>query len=167
MKALKLAATCAVGINWYAPVICGNCAQWAIDLVTDQTRNLVGKFESGDVGRQVNDEDKQTEDVIRQISNYIHDPVDEAKKYGGVTDEMHRQNVITISNLQRRILKLASFRKDRMGATYALNRVLKSLLEGDELREIPKVQMQTSFGTLSRGFCVANPARFLKAQNGK
>lgn len=167
MKALKLAATCAVGINWNCPVIDFNCAEWAIGVVTHQTRSLVGRVESGDVGRQVNDEDKQTEDVIRQISNYIHDPVDEAKKYGGVTDEMHRQNVITISNLQRRVLKLASFRKDRMGATYALNRVLKSLLEGDELREIPKVQMQTSFGTLSRGFCVANPARFLKAPNGK
>lgn len=167
LKALKLAAVQAVGFNPHSPVIGQLCAEWATGLVTSQTLRLVAKFEAGDVGRQVNDEDKQMDDVIRAIAGYIHGSLDEAEKYGGVSDEMHRQQVVTISHLQRRVLKLASFRKDKMGPTYALNRVLKSLLEGDELREIGKAQMQATFGTGSRGFCVANPLRFVKVPKGK
>ena len=58
LKALKLAALCAVGLNWHNPIICADSARWAIELITNQTLTLVSKFEAGDVGRQVNAEDK-------------------------------------------------------------------------------------------------------------
>jgi hypothetical protein len=55
---------------------------------------------------------------------------------------------------------MASFRNDRMGATNAVKRTLQHLLDGDELRELPKGQMSNMFGTTARGFVVSRPSTF-------
>lgn len=165
LKALKLAALQAVGVNPHNPLISERWAEWSVGFVRHQTSRLVAKFETGEVGAQLNDEGKQLDDLIRQVSYYLTGTFDEAEtKYGGVTFEMHGQGVVTLTHIQRRVFRLASYRKDKMGQTYALKRAIKSLLEADELREIPKAQMQTKYGTGSIGYAVSNPTRFLKVR---
>jgi hypothetical protein len=51
---------------------------------------------------------------------------------------------------------------DRLGATNAIKRTLQMLLDGDELRELPKSQMTDKYQTNGRGFAISNPATFIK-----
>jgi hypothetical protein len=75
---------------------------------------------------------------------------------------MHKEGVVLGSALTRRLFKVASFRNDRLGATNAIKRTIQMLLDGDELRELPKAQMADKFGTTARGFAISRPDTFIK-----
>ncbi len=160
LKAMKLAAICAVGINPHNPVITINETMWATDLIVHQTNRLIVKFETGNVGQSSGSESRQLRDLVGIIASYMNEPFNRYSKYGGKED-MHRAGVITEAHISRRAMGLASFRHDKQGATSAIKRALKMLLEADELREVPKAQMQATYGTGPRSFVVANPARFI------
>ncbi len=160
LKALKLAAIWAIGNNYLNPVIDFAATMWATNLVVEQTLKLIAKFETGQVGTVGGSESKQLGEVIRAIATYNKEDWSRYAKYGG-TWEMHRDGVITSAHIQRRVMAMACFRHDRLGANNAINRCFKILLEGDELREVPKAQMQEKYGTGPRAFVVANPARFV------
>lgn len=161
MKALKLAATIAVGINWADPVIDYDCAVWATNLIVKDIENLIGKFDRGEVGDHglSGDEAKQIKDMIQVIVTFLTGPPGECAKYG-MTAEMHSAGIILAASLQRRLFAMASFRKDRLGATNAIKRAIQHLLDGGDIVELPKSQMQSQFGVGGRGFSIARPATF-------
>lgn len=159
LKALKLAALIAVGRNFECPLVSFEDCMWATNLVVDQTNALIGKFESGETGEVAGDEVKQVNAILKIVFEYITGPYDRVSKYG-ITYEMHRDKVFSQSYLSRRIASLPTFRNDRVGATNALKRVLAHLLEGDEIKEIPKAQMQKDYGITPRSFAVSRPQRF-------
>lgn len=165
LKALKLAAVCAVGGNIYAPVIGPLCAQWATGLITGQTLRLVARFEAGDVGRQGGNQSKQEREAVRVISEYCTKPWADCSKYHG-TEDMHRAGVITQAHIQQRLYGTVAFKDDPRGAKDALTRTLKSLLEADIIREIPNSQMVQRFGKHPRAFAVSDPAAILKSAKG-
>lgn len=160
LKALKLAAVCAVGINPMDPVVTINETMWATKMVVEQTERLIGKFETGAVGQVGGSENKQLSTLVQVISHYIGKPFWEQPKCG-INEYMHAAGVITESTLSRRLIAMACFRHDKAGATNAIKRTIKMLLDSDELREVPKAQMQATYGTGPRAFVVANPARFV------
>lgn len=160
LKAIKLAAVCAVGINMHNPVITINECMWATQMIVDQTNRLIAKFETGQIGFANNDEGKQLAAVVKCISEYLNEPHGRYAKYQPNAD-MHRSAVIPESYISRRLIAVAVFRNDRMGSTNAIKRSLKMLMEADELREVPKAQMQQSFGSGPRAYVVANASRFL------
>lgn len=166
LKALKLASLAAVGINPLAPIVTITETMWATNLIVSQTEAMLSKFENDEVGEVAGDEVKQQNELLKAIGAYATQPLDRVERYGGFTDEMHRDGVVTGTYLSRRLIKLATFRNDRIGATNALNRALKSLLESDELKEVAKSQMQARYGAAPRAFVVANPTRFLKSARG-
>jgi hypothetical protein len=47
---MKLAALVAVGIAPYDPIIDRDCAAWATDLVVRDVKNIIDRFDRGDVG---------------------------------------------------------------------------------------------------------------------
>lgn len=160
LKALKLAAVCAVGINPIDPVVTINETMWATKMVVEQTDRLIGKFETGAIGHVGGSENKQLSALVQVISHYIGKPFYEQPKCG-INEYMHGAGVITESTISRRLICLAAFRHDKAGATNAIKRTIKMLLDSDELREVPKAQMQATYGTGPRAFVVANPARFV------
>jgi hypothetical protein len=160
LKALKMASVFAVGINYLNPIVDMAACMWATDLIVSQTIKLIHKFENDEIGDLNSSEAKQVHDVIKTIATFLHSPHDKYEKYGGTFD-MHRDGVITSSHIQRRCVSMASFRADKFGATNAIKRAIAHLLDGDDIRELPKVQMGTKYGTPSRAFIVANPTRFL------
>ena len=166
MKALKLAALVAVGCDLENPVIGYDVALWATNLIVDQTNALIGKFESGETGEVAGDEVKQVNAILKIVFEYITGPYDRVSKYG-ITYEMHRDKVFSQSYLSRRIANLPTFKADRIGATNALKRVIAHLLEGDEIREVPKSQMQKDYGISPRSFLVSRPQRFFDAGSVK
>ena len=159
-KALKLAGIVAVGINPFFPAIDLDCFMWATRIVNRQTLALLAKFEAGEVGKFASEEEEQVAEVIKAITLYLNCELAKVKSYG-VDDRMHDSKVFTKSFLYRYLSKRAVFRNDRQGANNALARALKTLEEGDEIREVGKPQMNQSFGAGPRAYCVANPARFL------
>lgn len=166
LKALKLASVIAVGMDRFNPVIGPKCAEWAIALVVEQTNSLIAKFDAGEVGEIGGNEIKQQNELLKAIGQYLSEPIDRLGNYGGFTFDMHRDGVVTGTYLSRRLIKLKCF-EDKIGATNALKRAIATLLEGDELREMPKLQMQAKYGSSPKAYVVANPTRFIKAIRGK
>ena len=167
MKAMKLAAVVAVGDARYGtPEISGATASWAVELERNCALNLLSRFENGETGAAAGSEAAQQAEVIRIIGEYMTAPHDRVANYN-VVFEMHRDMVVTQTYLSRRVLKLPIFRDDKIGASNALARTLKNLLEGDELREVPKSQMVERYGRHPRAFVVADAARFAPAPRRK
>lgn len=159
IKAMKLAALIAVGVYPFNPVCSGDVARWAIATVAKEVETILAKFESGEVGSSGSSESKQTREVVRVIREYLMSAHDKYAKYGG-TWEMHRDGVIMADHIQRRLVAVSCFRLDRMGATNSIKRVLQSLLDADDLREVPRSQMREKYGKASRAFVIADASRF-------
>lgn len=132
LKALKLAALLAIGVNPTQPIIDRDQAQYAIDVVNYDTRRLVAKFESGDVGES---ESKQIADMRRTIRKYFQNGAAHAVKAGS-TVEMHAAGVVPLRLLSQRTANMASFRGDRIGATNALKRTVQTLLDAGVLQQV-------------------------------
>lgn len=157
LKALKLAALQAVGVNPHSPLITARWAHWAIDFVHNQTVRLASKFNNGEVGEEQGNEAKQISEVIRVIREYTHNDYDAyAAKYNCSFD-MHKHGVVPEAYIQRRLITLKAFKPY---ATRSIKQAIKSLLEADELREMSPSQMLEKYGTKPRAFVVATPHRF-------
>lgn len=153
MKALKLAALCAVGINPAAPTVDEYSMQWACDIVNTEVLALLSKFDRGEIGREDNNEMAQVDYVRQKVAEYLKHPYDKFAAYK-VTPAMHAAGVIEWSYLQRRCVPVSAFRNDRAGGTNALKRAVQALLDSDTIREVSKHVAQERYGTASRCFVV-------------
>jgi Protein of unknown function (DUF3987) len=165
-KAVKLAGILAVGQNWNFPVVTMKEAQWATSFIDQQTLKQVTKFANGDVGIQTGNQNKQHDEVKRVVREYFEAPFERYSKYGNLW-EMHRDGIVTEAYIQRRLITLTAFQDPRVGATNAIKNVIKEFLSQDEMREIPKSQMQQSYGLGPRAFCLVRPKEFFGVGKGK
>jgi hypothetical protein len=143
LKALRLSALCSVVDRPHAGMVNAAEAQWAIDIVTGDLERLVRRFEAGDVGEG---DSKQNADLERILKEYVKRSAKELDKYG-VTTQMHKLNVVSLSYLQRRCIPLSSFRKDRRGARIALLETVKFHEEGGLIEKVPASQAREKFST--------------------
>lgn len=159
LKAMKLAALVAVGIDPYSPVIDFNAAEWATSLVVKDAENLLARFEAGEIGQGAlgASEAQQLRDMKKIILQWISPGDDNGAKYG-VTAEMANAGVIPYAALSARLTAVASFRTDRMGATFALKRTIQNLADADVVRELPKAQAHSQYGKAQRMFIVSDIA---------
>lgn len=139
LKALKLAALIAVGIDPHNPVI--EDPTWAINLVRRDIESVTRRFQSGDVG---SGDSKQLFDLRKQIRNYVTGKFESVMNYG-VSLAMHSAQAIPYRYLSRTCLNRAAFRTDRTGATNSLQRAIKALISCGELIEIPKMTLDARF----------------------
>ncbi len=153
LNAIKIASIIAIAADFRNPVITEDMAVWATTLVAQQTHKLIAKFKNGEFGGEGGDEAKQMQAVMRCIKDYLHQPHN--PKYHG-SSEMHGKGVIALSYIIQKLNGVAVFKKDRIGGTNAINRTIKTLLEGDQLREIPTKQMIDLFGSKPRAFAVSD-----------
>ncbi|HEU0044210.1 DUF3987 domain-containing protein [Sphingomonas sp.] len=151
LKALKLAALIAVGRDPFNPRVTHDDAMWATNLIVDQTKALIGKFERGEVGEEAGNEEKQQAEVLRCIVEYIEEPFARFEVYGA-TEPLHKRHVFTQSYLSRRLYTLPAFKLDRLGPTGALKRAIQNLLDAGDIAEIYKAQALKEFGTTARCF---------------
>ena len=165
LKALKLATLCAVGINHLAPIVTIDEAMWATRIIVSQTEALAAKFANGEVGEVAGDEAKQQCAIMRAITEYVSEPYARWQSYHG-TFEMHRDGVITLPHIMQRLRGTAAFKHDRLGAIKAIERTIKLLLDGDQLREVPGAQMQVTYGSKPRSYVISDPASFLASLKG-
>jgi len=161
---MKLAALVAVGQNPYKPVIDKDVLLWAQRIVDDDARALLKKFQTGEIGND-NDEHKQVTLAHDAIRTYITSPYSKVSSYAGAKGAgMHAENVIPYTYLHRKLSNLAPFRRDRLGGTGALKRVLAILEDRGDLTALNAVTMSQTFKTTSKGFAIVNPEVFLNTK---
>jgi hypothetical protein len=142
LKALKLSALLAVGVNPHQPVVTGEMAQWAIKFVERDVTLVIKRFQAGDVGTG---DSKQFNDLKQAIESYFILPPASLKTYE-ISKELHKANIVPYRYLMKRTASVASFRKDKNGSTMVLRRTLQSLVEAGMLIEISKVDLIKNFG---------------------
>jgi hypothetical protein len=171
LKAMKLAAVVAVGIAHKAPVIDLWTAQWATRLVDDDARNIIGRFERGEIGDIGGNELLQQDRVRAVMRECIERPFDEiVKQYGGEKSEerrdqlskLHAAGLVTHQYLQRRLLNLKLFTQGpnkTLNANAALKRAIERLAENAEIGiATPHVTKRfCGFSYLAYGFAEYDP----------
>lgn len=161
LKALKLSALIAVGVNYIQPLITHDILSWAIDLVQRDIRSLTTKFESGEVGTNVG-ENHQQKEIIRVIREYLNKDYSEIERYmsGGINpaarQHMHANRIIPYGYISRRLITNTAFKNDRLGGTNAIKRSIQILLDGDKMREVPRQEMSNKFGSTQRAFMISD-----------
>lgn len=160
VKALKLAAIIAVGCNPYDPTITADVASWAINLVVADVRNLLARFDAGEIGID-NDETKQLAKVIATVKDFVVSPWPEVAKYAGEgASNLHSNRIVPYSYVQRRLAAVSVFRKDRIGASGAIKRALKTLCERGDLQEVSRATLSKDYGTSAVAYMIAHPGVF-------
>lgn len=160
LKTLKLAALVAVGCDPDNPVITREIAEWAFTIIRRDIESVMQKFDSGDVGR-TSEETRQVADFIRVTLQYLQLPYEDLAKYR-IERPMHRDHVVSLAYVQRRLTSLAAFRNDRLGATNAIKRTMQSLIDDGDIVEMGKADLAARYNKSGRAFVVSNPTRFIE-----
>lgn len=141
LKALKIAALVAVGINYINPIIDVNCFNWAKNIVVNDIKSLAVKFESGTVGKN-SEEVKQYQAFKKCLIEFVTSDWNKMKGYCNSTEQtMHSNKFIPRAFINNRIGKLAIFRNDRLGAANALNRTLTIALDDGLIVQVPRADL--------------------------
>lgn len=162
VKALKLAATIAVGNNIYHPVITMQEAQWAVNLVKHGIYNIIGRFENGTIGPQT-DENKQIETVMIKMKDFLLTPYSQIEKLAGNAkglQKLHSERIIPYAYIQHAVAAMAVFKRDKMGSTNGLKRTLKTLVERGDITEVPRSDLAKIANTRSLCYMIENPGAF-------
>ena len=160
IKAMKLAALVAVGCNPYDPVITIDGATWATNLIVADVRNLLDRFNAGEIGID-NDETKQLGEVIKAAKQFIVSPWQDVSKYAGEgMSNLHSARIIPYSFIQRKLASVAVFRKDRIGSSAAIKRALKTLCERGDLQEVSRAVLSKDYGTSALCYMISHAKAF-------
>jgi hypothetical protein len=152
IKALKLSALVAVGINPFDPCIDLDAANWAMRIVRHDVSRLFDRFQSGDFGKAT-EETKQAHEVRRVIKDYVLKPIGDLKAYTH-NEKMHADKVIPYAYINKRLAAVAAFRLDRNGASNAMKRVIQMLIDSGLVAEIGKLQMQKDYETTQKAYAI-------------
>lgn len=153
LKALKMSALVAVGVNPHAPVVDLNCAQWAIKLTQRDIRKLLEKFSAGDIG---SGDLRMESDVRRAVADYLAMTHRKRREYK-VPELMIDKPLVPFSYLRQRLRPLSAFRNDRRGPSVALEAVLASMVRADVLGQVSPMQaIQHLKATSPVYYCSAN-----------
>lgn len=141
VKALKLSSTVAVGINPFQPTIDAASAKWAIEIVKHGINVLSKRFERGEIGLD-NEENKQLVVTIEKIKDYLTLPWEKIKKLAGpINENLYHNRIIPYAYIQHATASMSTFKKDKNGASFALKRCLKILIERGDLEEISRADL--------------------------
>lgn len=161
VKAMKLAATVAVGLNFDDPWIDVDCVNWATNIIAEEVLSIINRFKDGRFGSTDKSiEAKQVDDVKKAIRSFMVNDEVYGEKYG-LKAAYHRQKMVTHQAISQKVRTNAAFRNDRMGQTFALKRSLQTLLDHDVIREVPSTQLATAFNSTAKAYSIADPGAIL------
>jgi len=146
LKALRLSALIAVGVNPYNATVTHAEAQWAIDLVKRDIATLLDRFAVGDVGEG---DSKLLADITTVIRKYLTDPGDAWEAY-------HARGCIPMRFLQQRSGNRSAFKNHKLGANRALKDTLASMVEAGLLVQVAKKQAEEWFKTSSLVYAIGD-----------
>ena len=143
LKALKLAALLAVGVNPHAPVVTQELADWAITFTRVTTEHLLMRFAKGDVG---NGESRQFSDVRRVVEEFFSYDAAKLKSYN-CTPDVQAAGAVPYRYLLTRLVRLGSFIHDKRGGARAVQDALDSMVKMGMIGMISGEHSQQRFGS--------------------
>lgn len=146
LKALRVAALVAVGCSVHQPTVTAEIAQWAIDLVVHDVTTMLQRFKHG-VGKG---DPVLLSELKRIVSKYVEFCAEGKPFDKRVNRAMAADYVIPYSFILQRTHSLAAFRRDKRGATQALNLAINSLMNTGTLYEVSKATALEKYGTTAR-----------------
>lgn len=158
IKAMKLAGLVAVGCDPYNPTVDASSAAWALRIVEADSNNLMGRFNSGEVGQNSN-ETKQLNEMVRVIREYVVRPWSEVASYGG-SAMMHGERIIPYPYIQRKLANLSAFKGERVTASDVIRRTLKTLEDRGDIAAVGKGQLIDKFGFRGVAYMISAPRAF-------
>ena len=139
LKALRLSALIAVGVNPYNATVTHAEAQWAIDLVKRDIACLLDRFAVGDVGEG---DSKLQNDLLEVVRKYL---ATGSKRFAAY----HERGCIPVRHLQQATASRTAFKNHKMGATRALKDTLASLVDAGVMVQVAKKQTEEWFKSAS------------------
>lgn len=139
LKALRLSANVAVGINPWQPCVTADVAKWAINMITKDVNSMLTKFELGEIAAD-DEESKQLGLVCAFFREYLVKSFDHVSKSKSTTALLHSEKVVPISYLSKKAMGSSVFRKDKKGASDALRKILKILIERGDIVQLSPLQ---------------------------
>ena len=159
LKALKLAALVAVGCNEYMPTITPEFALWAMQIEKANVRNLLARFEAGEVG-ETSSEDMRVKRVIGAIIAYCQKPWQELKSYE-VRGDLHENRIVTYTYIHKKLAATAPFKKqNNQEPTRLIKEALRTLVDRGDIVELSKVVMARDHQFNGLAYMVANHKAF-------
>lgn len=146
LKVLRIAALLAVADNCHNPSISIEHASWAIQLVKRDITAFTKRLGSGDVGDGDNARERKLVHIMRE---YNSNPIPASYK---VPDTMRMVGIVPRSYLQIRAGQVAAFVNHKLGANWALEDTLRSMVSSGYLRETPKNKAVEAFNYHGRAY---------------
>lgn len=143
LKALKLAALLAVGVNLHDPVITEVEAKWALAFVERDCGSILRRFQKNEVGLG---EHRFEGAVRRAVRDYQQMDATQRASYR-VPKGMLEYDAIPYTFFRRRLQRLSEFATDRKGATRAVQDCLSDMVRAEILIEVPAEQAYQKFST--------------------
>lgn len=143
MKALKLSALVAVGVNPYMPTITPEHAMWAIRIEEANVCNLLTRFERGEVGDQT-DDGVRVNKLRELINKYFERPAAEFVGSLEGLKVLREKGAVPERYLFQRTANLSAFKNARHGSKLALKGAIEQLINFGEIvrvsnKDIPQL----------------------------
>lgn len=152
LKALKMGALLAVGVNPHNPIITQDLAEWAIRFVNADIKAITVKFNKGDIGTG----DHKLEADVRRIVEQYWTLSDKQKRNYKVPKAVEGYRVIPFAYLKFRLKMLSSFKSDFRGANRAIESTLKAMVDAEELDLMPEIQVRKEFRIRQAIYSIGN-----------
>lgn len=159
IKAMKLAAIIAVGCDPYHPTINDQHASWAVQIEKANVRNLLSRFEHGEIGDQANSETTQQSKVRKVIVEWMTKSWDELSRYKVGNAAMRNDYVIPYSFISKRLTNDVAFKKDG-SATQKVKRAIDELMKCGELGRISPKDAADRYSTRMECYIVTDVEQF-------
>ncbi|HOY61568.1 MAG TPA: DUF3987 domain-containing protein [bacterium] len=163
LKMCKLASIIAIGLNPYVPTIDLIAADYARQIVLNDTINLIKKFERGEIGTPAN-EIAQINIAVEAIKYFLTTDYNTISMSYGVKSKMIGDKVMPKSFLTRKLTSHKAFKNDRMGPNIAIKRVIGALVDMHIVIPINRVQCSKDYGLATESYAIANPTEVLNGQ---
>lgn len=145
VKALKLAAITAVGINHYKPIIDAETAFWAINIVKTDCERFVRMFKLGGVGK-LSTSGIQAARMTDTIRDWVKGPWDRLERYAKDYAVLDGHGIIPHTYMQRRLCSTSPFKHDKAGSKEALDRTVELLLDNAILAPANSDDLDRKYG---------------------
>ncbi len=160
IKAAKLAALVATGVNPWCPQITADQMRWAIAVERHCVGQLIAEIASGEVGEVT--EDVRLKRIIAVCSEYIQQrELWLFPKGYRVDPELHDEGIVTFAYLHNRLGSTKPFRENGYKKPAQLIReCLTVLTDKGDLQYINKAEMERDRKRRIEGWVISNPRTF-------
>lgn len=160
LKALKLAALVASGVNYHNPVITAELMEWAIQSEQYCVNQLLAEMASGEVGEVT--EDIRLSRVIKACTEYVMErDISKFPQGYRVDPKLHGNYIISYAYLNNKLGNTKPFRKDgHKQPSQTIRDCLKLLTEKGDLEYLPVGRMSQDYGARVEGWLIANLRSF-------